>query len=196
MAHQHGNKRSRRSRAAAVRRRRLLGAGTTAGAFVAFGLSPLAHAPTARADELDVIIEPIVNAIAGSVSNVVDPLAGLESLAGADPLAGLDVGSLSLPAAEGADTGGVAAGSVDVGLASEALSGVGSSTDALSAASSSNDAAAVWFADDVYPVLHTDMENWITSPLGEQVDTFINQVAGQDLIGNGVNGTAAGSRWG
>ena len=46
MAGRHNNKRSQRSRNARASRRRVLGAGTTAGAFLAFGMTPLAALPT------------------------------------------------------------------------------------------------------------------------------------------------------
>ena len=59
-------------------RRRALGLGVTAGAFFAFGLSPLVTAPAANADELEVILDPIIN-----------------SLAGIDPTLGADLGALA-----------------------------------------------------------------------------------------------------
>ena len=63
MAGHNKNKRNQRSRSAKASRRRALGAGTTAGAFLAFGMAPLATAPAAHADVFDVIIDPIVNSI-------------------------------------------------------------------------------------------------------------------------------------
>lgn len=62
----------------ANRRRCLAGLGSAAGAVVALGLAPLAAAPPAQADDFDVIIDPIVNAIAGG-----------DDLAGVDPSAAL-----------------------------------------------------------------------------------------------------------
>jgi endoglycosylceramidase len=59
-------------------RRRVLGLGATAGAFFAFGLTPLATAPAANADELEVILDPIIN-----------------SLSGIDPTLGADLGALA-----------------------------------------------------------------------------------------------------
>ena len=73
---------------------RVVGLGSTAGAFLAFGLISLATAPRAHADVED-IFQPVIDAIAQAV-NVVDP--GLAS--SLDP--GLDVGSVAaaaLPAA-------------------------------------------------------------------------------------------------
>ncbi|WP_343575930.1 hypothetical protein, partial [Mycobacterium sp.] len=68
MAGRHTNKRSQQSRNAKNRRRRLLGAGTTASAFLAFGMTPLASSPAAHADAFDVIIDPIINSILGSMT--------------------------------------------------------------------------------------------------------------------------------
>ena len=68
------SKRNRQSRSAeAHRRRRVLGFGSGAGVVLAFGLGPLAAAPPAHADGLDVILDPIINAIAESLGGVVDP---------------------------------------------------------------------------------------------------------------------------
>jgi hypothetical protein len=51
MAGQPGSKRNRKARAAKARRRgRVVGLGSSAGAFLALGLGPLAGAPPARAD--------------------------------------------------------------------------------------------------------------------------------------------------
>jgi hypothetical protein len=86
------NRRSRNGKR--CRRGRVVGLGTTAGAFLALGMIPLATAPRAHADVED-IFQPVIDAIAQAV-NVVDP-----SLASSlDP--GLDVGSVAaaaLPAA-------------------------------------------------------------------------------------------------
>src|SRR5271155_1420857 len=64
MAGRHSAKKNHRSRSAKARRRRAVGLGTGAGAVLAFGLSPLASAPAAHADELDVILDPIINSLA------------------------------------------------------------------------------------------------------------------------------------
>jgi endoglycosylceramidase len=53
-------------------RRRVLGLGATAGAFFAFGLSPVVAAP-ASADEFDVIVDPIISALSG-----IDPTLGAD----------------------------------------------------------------------------------------------------------------------
>jgi hypothetical protein len=68
MAGRYRTKRSRSSRSAkAGRCCRVVGLGTGAGAVLAFGVSPLAAAPPAHADGFDIIIDPIINAIAGRI---------------------------------------------------------------------------------------------------------------------------------
>src|SRR6202453_4447458 len=72
---------------------RALGLGGSAGAFLAFGLSPLAglaSAPPAHADGLDVIVDPILNSILGSVTS-------FDALLGIDPSS---LGDLALPTAD------------------------------------------------------------------------------------------------
>src|ERR1700744_4747183 len=98
MAGRHNSKQNQRSSKAKARRRRAaIGLGGGAGAFLALGLGPLANAPAAQADGLDAIFDPIVNAVTGSLTSAVDPLAGLGSLAGADPFSSLDLSGLSSP---------------------------------------------------------------------------------------------------
>ena len=41
----------------------MVGLSTSAGAFLAFGITPLAAAPSANADEFDVAVEPILNSL-------------------------------------------------------------------------------------------------------------------------------------
>src|ERR1700733_3599519 len=43
----------------------------------------------------------------------------------------------------------------------------------------------------LYDPIHTAIEDWISSPSGEQVDNFINTISGQLVIGNGADGRAA-----
>ncbi len=158
-------------------------------------MTPLATAP-AHADVFDLIIDPIIQPLQDAMTGVtdalagLDPSAGLDSVAGLDPSAGLDLGGLgsvysalvvpadALPAAGVADGDGVGA----------AASGV-SSSDSLAGLASWDAQATAWFNEFVYLPLHTGMEDWINSPLGGQVDGLINQVSGEDLVGNGVNGT-------
>src|ERR1700744_3751546 len=119
MAGQHSSRRNRRERTAKAGRRRAVGLGTSAGAFLTFGMGPLATAPAANADEFDLITDPIINSLSGSLAGAVDSFAGL-----ADPSAGLDLGGLGLGTADVADTSGVGVGSADLAL-SAALSAPG-----------------------------------------------------------------------
>src|ERR1700761_9247551 len=69
------SKRNRQSRNAKLRRRRrVVGLSSGAGAMLAFGLGPLAHAPAANADDfgaIDTIIDNVINSLSG-----VDPALG------------------------------------------------------------------------------------------------------------------------
>jgi endoglycosylceramidase len=47
------------------------------------------------------------------------------------------------------------------------------------------------FQQVVYAPVHTVVEDWISSGLGQQVDGLINALAGSYVIGNGAGGTAA-----
>ena len=96
MAGRHTSKKNERSSKAKTRRRQIAGWGTGAGAVLAFGLGPLASAPAAQADVFDVIIDPLINAIGGSMGSLVDPLASLGALGGADPFSSLDMSGLTL----------------------------------------------------------------------------------------------------
>ncbi|WP_109519562.1 cellulase family glycosylhydrolase [Mycolicibacter heraklionensis] len=50
--------------------------------------------------------------------------------------------------------------------------------------------ADAWFQQFVYVPIHTAVDNWIASDLGQQVSGFLNQISGQFLIGDGADGTA------
>ena len=149
----------------------MLGAGTTAGAFLAFGMTPLATSPAAHADVFDVIIDPIINSILGSVTS-------LDALAGIDPSSALDLGSLTLPA-------------TDAALASEPLAAAASSADALTAAAPAADPTlADMFQTDFWAPLHAADQAWINSPTGEAFDNAINPYfATGDLLWPICNGT-------
>ena len=131
--------------------RRVIGLGMAAGAFLAFGMSPLVTAPAANADEFDVILDPIIN-----------------SLSAIDPTLGADLGALAtsldptFAADSAATTAAVPAGTPDF---------------------------AELFNQYVYTPTHTALEDWINSSIGQQVDGFINSVAGSYVIGNGTLGT-------
>ena len=71
MAGKHSRGKSRAAKAKA--RRRTLGLGGSAGAFLAFGLSPLAGAPTAKADVFDDILDLAIGSAASSAVTAVNP---------------------------------------------------------------------------------------------------------------------------
>ena len=73
--------------------RRAVGVSCSVGAFLAFGMTQLAAAPTVKADGLDAILDPIINSIASSLGDVA---------AGSAAVPELGLGSLS-------DMGSVAA---------------------------------------------------------------------------------------
>jgi hypothetical protein len=168
-----------RPRNAKALRRAVVGLIASVGAFLAFGMSPLATAPPAHADILDSIIDPVINSLAG-----VDPTLGADMtgwLANLDP---------ALAAASSVDTSSLA------GAATAESSSLGAlSTDVGSATSTANPFDA-W--------LHGLEQDWINSSLGQQVDTALNDwfkqadpsavaantgAAGEcGLICNGANG--------
>ena len=88
-----------RRQARACRRGRAIGAGTAAGAFLAFGMTPLAAAPVANADGLDVVLDPILNSLASIAPALTTDLTSM--IAGIDPsFATEGAASAALPAAD------------------------------------------------------------------------------------------------
>ena len=73
MAGKHTSKNNQSDKAKARRRRRAFGLGSSAGAFLAFGLGPLAGAPTAKADVFDDILDMVVGSAASSAITAVNP---------------------------------------------------------------------------------------------------------------------------
>lgn len=71
-------KRNRRSRNAKARGRRVIGLSSAAGAFLAAAMGPLGTAPQAKADILDLIIDPAIDPIAGASTGATDPLTMLD----------------------------------------------------------------------------------------------------------------------
>ncbi|RAU94474.1 hypothetical protein DQP56_17630, partial [Mycolicibacter senuensis] len=73
-------------------------------------------------------------------------------------------------------------------------------TPGVAADSDPFDAAAL-FDQLIYDPLHAQLQAWITSPFGEQINDGINQLLGSYVIGNGLDGTAenpnggAGGLW-
>ncbi|HEY9303341.1 MAG TPA: hypothetical protein VIO95_03520, partial [Mycobacterium sp.] len=148
------------------------------GAFFAFGMTPLAAAPSAQADPLadliDLLIEPAIATSLGiSPTEAVDP-----SL--------LDAALSALWSPSGWDT------------VLGDLSGVGSSAVAVP------DSGAAISATDPFSTWVQGLEqDWMSSPLGQQVDSGLNSwVAHADpgataascgVICNGANGVGGGS---
>src|SRR3984957_6468627 len=151
MAGKHSGKKNRQTGKGKARRR-ALGLGGSAGAFLAFGLSPLAglaSAPPAHADGLDVIVDPIINSILSSVTS-------FDALLGIDPSS---LGDLALPATDAAAT---------APSGWEALFGDFTTpvSDAGTAASLTDSTSATW--------LQGLAQAGINSDLGQQVDTGLN----------------------
>ena len=88
MAGHRDTKRNHRSRSAKARRR-VVGLSSGVAAILAFGMTPLATAPTVKADAFDAILDPIINSITSSLGDVA---AGSAAVA--------DLGSLSVGATE------------------------------------------------------------------------------------------------
>src|ERR1700761_7956176 len=89
MADHQDTKRNRRSRSAKARRR-VVGLSSGVGAILAFGMTPLATAPAAKADAFDAILDPIINSITSSLGDLgagaaAVPDVGLGSVAAASP---------------------------------------------------------------------------------------------------------------
>src|ERR1700756_5558106 len=166
---QRSSKRNRLSRKdPGAPRRRVVGLGAAAAGFLAAATTPLANAPAAHADGFDLILEPIINSIAGSLTGLVDPLTSLDAVSGVDPLAGL-----ALPAADlAASTGNLGASAADSTLAA--------ASDPTSAASSFD------------TMLQTLAQEWISSQSGAAYDAQLNTLwhdfgGSGILIGNGAN---------
>jgi hypothetical protein len=81
MADHRDTKRNRRSRSAKARRR-VVGLSSGVGTLLALGMTQLATAPTVKADEFDAILEPIINAITGSLGDVAAGWAAVPELGG------------------------------------------------------------------------------------------------------------------
>lgn len=107
MAARH-SKPNRLSRSGKALRRRVLGLSASAAAFLAFGLSPLATAPLATADVLDLILDPIIQPLQQALTGV------SEALSGIGPTAALDLGAVGSHAADAGSLGlGAAASPAD-----------------------------------------------------------------------------------
>jgi len=145
----------------ARRHRRVAGLATAAGAFLGAAMTPLASAPVAHADGFDVVIDPIVNSTANSLTSLLEPLAGLDSVSAADPLINLGIGNL----------------------------GVSSADSALTAASDPSPAASSF--DAMLQTLAQEwITSQSGAAYDAQLNTLWHDIGGSGiLIGNGANGT-------
>src|ERR1700744_4405422 len=190
MAHRRSKKQSQRSRQQKLRRSvgRMLGFGGATSALITFSLGSVLNAPPARADGLDVILDPIINSLSS-----VDPSLAVDMTGW---LANLDS---ALNGASSFDP---------TSLASAATTAESSSLGALS-----TDVGSASAANPFDTFVQGLEQQWIDSPLGQQMDSSLNAwfnqvdpaaanpaadpadnspVAGAcGLICNGVDGTAA-----
>ena len=185
MARHRGTKRNQRSRKAKARRRGVVGLSTSAGAFLAFGLGPLAGTPSAKADVFDDILDLVVGSAASSALTAVNPTDFV------DPgmLSGL-LGDLSTPA--GWDT-----------LLTDFSSPSSLDTVFSGSFAFSDTGSAAATADSSTSFLQGLEQDWINSPSGQQVDSALNTWAAQSdpaaagdscgLICNGADGTGGSS---
>ncbi|MGB7870384.1 MAG: hypothetical protein WBM01_19275, partial [Mycobacterium sp.] len=165
MSGQHSKRnQSGKAKATARRRRRAIGLGSGAGAFLAFGLSPLAAAPPARADVLDTILDPIIN-----------------SLAGVDPTLGADVSGL----ATSFDPTFVGDQAAALGSSADSLA---------AAVPAANPTLADLFQTDFWLPLHAQLVPLATAfqdnPLGAAINQAFATGGFCGLICNGADGTA------
>src|SRR5271163_1981216 len=150
MAGQRCPKRNRRSRNAKVLRRAVVGLIASAGAFLAFGMTPLAMTPSAHADEFDLIIDPIIN-----------------SLASVDPTLAVDMtGWLA-----NLDSALAAASSVDA----SSLAGAAATAESTSLGALSTDVSSASAANPSDTFVQGLEQDWMNSSLGQQVDSSLNE---------------------
>ena len=210
MAGRHAKQRTR-SRNARLRRSGAIGVSTTAGAFLAAAIGPVATAPQAKADfGIEDLIMNLLDP--GALAAAVEPattldlstlLVDLFNGSGATDTAALAVPDLPDPSsvvAAAADSSSVAAAADPAAAAAPAgsfdLSGLLAELGLVGNGTTDNTALAEAFQQDFYQPVHTFIENWISSPEGQVVDNEINSffqtpsnVCG--LICDGAPGTLA-----
>jgi len=163
MARHNRSKRNRQVRTAKDRRRWVVGLGSGAGVFLAFGSTPLAAAPPAHAD-FEAIVEPIINA-----------------LSSVDPVLGADVSTLVGDVTTAWDNSLAA----DFGSVGSMLGTANSVFPDTGAAASVPSAAGANLWSNFTQGLEQD---WASSPFGTQVDNTLNAFAEKvdpALVGNG-----------
>jgi endoglycosylceramidase len=167
----HGDKARRRNRDGELNpRRRSVGAGTAIGALLVFGVTLLATPPSAHADDFGFV--ELIGDLFG---------AGVGAGDAGDAAGGATLDNTlqsSIHAVETAFTANVVDTPVEPAGAGDSTTG-------------SLEQLAQGFQQFIYTPLHTAIENWIGSDLGEQVDGVINQIFGTSIIGDGADGTAA-----
>src|ERR1700722_13616399 len=159
-------KRNRRPRNAKALRRAVVGLIASAGAFLAFGMTPSAHA-----DEFDVIIDPIINSISS-----VDPMLAVDMTGW---LANLDSALAAASSVDASSLAGAAA-------TAESSSLGALSTDVGSATSTAN---------PFDTGLQGLEQGWMNSSFGQQVDTALNDWFNQadPAAANPADDSAAGA---
>jgi endoglycosylceramidase len=173
MAGHRGNREQRRTlNANLTTRRRILGVGSAVGALWVFGMTPPWAPPIAHADDFglgDLVSDLVVNASSAAAN------------------AGDVVGDTSPAAIQAA----LEASGQQFDHALAAVSTTNPLAELANAPSPETLTPAGLFQQFLYEPIHTAIEDWISSPSGEQVDNLINTISGQLLIGNGADGTAA-----
>src|ERR1700761_1100422 len=151
MAGQRSSNQNRRSENTKGRRcRSVVGLIASAGAFLAFGMTPSAITPSSHSDEFDLIIDPIINSLSS-----VDPALAVDMTGW---LANLDSALAAASSVDASSLAGAAA-------TAESSSLGALSTDVGSATSTANP-FDTW--------LHGLEQDWMNSPLGQQVDGSLN----------------------
>src|SRR6202020_519558 len=172
MAGKHSGKKNRQSGKGKARRGAALGLGGSAGAFLAFGLTPLASIPPAHADGLDAIIDPILNSILGSVTS-------FDTLLGIDPSSLGDVATVAPSGWEGL-FGDVTNPVSDVGTAASA-------TDSSSAFWQGLEQD--WINSSFGQQIDSGLNSWY-----DQVDPAASSASGAcGFICNGADGVGGGT---
>src|SRR5690349_3327664 len=181
MAGRHA-KRKTRARNRKVRRRTAAGLSTTAGALVAAAVSPFAIAPLAKADFEDLIMDLFDPS---AIATAVDPSAFAAALDPASITATLDVGSIAVASDPSAALAAAAepAGTFDLAAL---LAGLGFTSDGTP----DTPELAAAFQQGFYQPVHSFLEYWMNSSVGQFVDAqanslyayFISTPEGQQIV--------------
>jgi endoglycosylceramidase len=145
---------------------RVGGVGTAVGVFLAFGMAPLATAPSARADVVDAVLDDVLAPFMDAATSA------------------LDWNALLAPAAWESffDPAHWEAAFAD-------LSGPGDLAAQAVSDTSPADLTA-WFQQSVYTPIHDSLEQWLGTESGQQVAESVNTLFGSYVIGDGADGDA------